>query len=393
MRRSGFSAKAAGGIEAVASTGGQLMPPVMGAAAFLMAEFLEIPYAEVVYAALVPAFLYFFALLIQADLRAARDNISGVSGGAALPAARAVLAAGWIFPVPFVVLISALFWLNVSPQKAGLYAIASILVLLLFRRRKMGGKEIGDEEEQKRPKLRDMLPSVPDAGHSVLDIIAITAAAGIVIGVLNYTGLSFGLTLILVQLSEHSVFLLLGISAIISIVLGMGMPTVGVYVLLAALIAPSLVQLGFDKIAVHLFILYFGMMSMITPPIAIAAFAAAGLAKADPMATGWEAMKFGWIAYVIPFVFILSPGILLQGDWVAICFTIPGVWFGSIAAVGYFSGALSPILRALFVGLAIGLFWPSEGGDIGQIINWVGLVSGVMLLYWLHLRTKTVQAA
>jgi TRAP-type uncharacterized transport system fused permease subunit len=111
------------------------------------------------------------------------------------------------------------------------------------------------------------------------------------------------------------------------------------------------------------------------------------------MATGWEAMKFGWIAYVIPFVFILSPGILLQGDWVAICFTIPGVWFGSIAAVGYFSGALSPILRALFVGLAIGLFWPSEGGDIGQIINWVGLVSGVMLLYWLHLRTKTVQAA
>jgi TRAP transporter 4TM/12TM fusion protein len=381
MRRAGFPAKAAGGIEAVASTGGQLMPPVMGASAFLMAEFLEISYAEVVYAALVPAFLYFFALLIQADLRAARDNIKGVPDGGGVPSARSVLAAGWIYPVPFVVLISALFWLNVSPQKAGLYAIASILLLIFLRRRGNG-----------RSDLKTMLATIPQTGHSVLDVIVITAAAGMVIGVLNFSGLSFGLTLFLVNISEHSVFLLLAISAIISIILGMGMPTVGVYVLLAALVAPSLIQLGFDKISVHLFILYFGMMSMITPPIAIAAFAAAGLAKADPMATGWEAMKFGWIAYVIPFVFILSPGILLQGDWAAIAYTIPGVWFGSIAAVGYFAGILNPTFRACFVVLAIGLFWPSEGGDMGQFLNWSGLLGGMALLLWLHRKKLGKQA-
>ena len=381
MRRAGFPAKAAGGIEAVASTGGQLMPPVMGASAFLMAEFLEISYAEVVYAALVPAFLYFFALLIQADLRAARDNIKGVTGDGTTPSARSILAAGWIYPVPFVVLISALFWLNVSPQKAGLYAIASILFLIFLRRRGNGHSN-----------LKKMLSTIPQTGHSVLDIIVITAAAGMVIGVLNYSGLSFGLTLFLVNISEHSVFLLLAISAIISIILGMGMPTVGVYVLLAALIAPSLIQLGFDKISVHLFILYFGMMSMITPPIAIAAFAAAGLAKADPMATGWEAMKFGWIAYVIPFVFILSPGILLQGDWTAIAYSIPGVWFGSIAAVGYFSGILSPAIRTCFVVLAVGLFWPSEGGDMGQFLNWAGLLGGMALLFWLHRKSMAKRA-
>ena len=377
MRRAGFSPSTAAGIEAVASTGGQLMPPVMGASAFLMAEFLEITYAEVVIAALVPAILYFLALFIQADLRAARDGVLGVPSGAQTPRAWAVLVRGWIFPIPFVVLVGGLFWLHLSPQEAGLYAVACMLVLALS-----AGGGGG------RLRFKEALATIPETGRSVLDIIIITAAAGIVIGVLNFTGLSFGLTLVLVQISENNIFVLLIVSAMVSIILGMGMPTIGVYVLLAALIAPSMIEIGFDPIAVHLFILYFGMMSMITPPIAIAAFAAAGLAKSDPMKTGWEAMRFGWLAYVIPFVFVLSPGLLMQGDWVSICLSVVGVWFGSVAAVGFLSTPLGPSIRLLFAVVALAVFVPSAIISSAPFINVAGAIGGIVLILLLRARTK-----
>ncbi|TDI60183.1 MAG: TRAP transporter fused permease subunit [Alphaproteobacteria bacterium] len=377
MRRAGFSATTAAGIEAVASTGGQLMPPVMGAAAFLMAEFLEITYAEVVIAALVPALLYFLALFIQADLRAARDGILGVSSGVGMAQAWTVLVRGWIFPIPFAVLIGGLFWLNLSPQEAGLYAAAAMLVLALT---------IGGGAGKLR--VRDALATIPETGRSVLDIIVITAAAGIVIGTLNYTGLSFGLTLVLVRISENSVLVLLIVAALVSIVLGMGMPTVGVYVLLAVLIAPSMIEVGFDSIAVHLFILYFGMMSMITPPIAIAAFAAAGLAKADPMKTGWEAMRFGWMAYVIPFVFVFSPGLLMRGDWLLIGLSAVGVWFGSVATVGFLYRPLGPPIRLLFAAVALAVFLPSAVVSSAPWINGAGAIAGVILVLWLRARDR-----
>lgn len=372
MRRAGFSAATAAGIEAVASTGGQLMPPVMGAAAFLMAEFLEVSYTEVVYAALVPAVLYYLSLFIQADLKAARENISGVPRDAGEPSASAVLASGWIYLVPFIVLVTALFVLNVNPQKAGLYAIASFLLLYPLVSR---GKNSFS--------LADLMETIKTTGRSVLDIVVLTAAAGVVIGVLNYSGLSFGMTLILTHLSENSVFLLLVVTAVISIILGMGMPTVGVYVLLASLIAPSMIAQGFDKMAVHLFLLYFGMMSMITPPIAIAAFAAASIAKANPVATGWQAIKFGWIAFVIPFVFILSPGILLRGDWLGIGFATIGVWFGSIASAGYFCRRLGPIFRSLFALAALAVLVPGLVSETGRLINWFGLIGGCLAVTWL----------
>lgn len=375
MRKAGFSPAAAGGIEAVASTGGQLLPPVMGAAAFLMAEFLEITYAEVVIAALVPAILYFIALFIQADLRAARDNVLGVSSKDRISSAWTVLRKGWIYPIPFAILIGGLFWLNLSPQKACLYATASLVVLAMF----IGG-------DAGRLHFKEALAIIPEAGRSALDIIIITAAAGLVIGALNITGLSFGLTQILVGLSEHSVLALLVVAALVSIILGMGMPTVGVYVLLATLVAPAMIKIGLDKTAVHLFILYFGMMSMITPPIAIAAFAAAGLAKADPMKTGWEAMRFGWLAYVIPFVFVVSPGILMRGDWVSIGLAVVGVWFGSVAVVGYMFQSLGALTRLLCATIAVGMFFPSDLNSLVPFIKGTSVIAGIALILWLRMR-------
>ncbi len=301
MKRSGYSAVDAGAIEANASTGGQFMPPVMGAAAFLMAEFLEIPYAEVVVAAVIPAVLYYFAIFVQVDLVAARDRIKFL--GDDLPRAREVLRAGWHFIVPFAVLIYALFEMQAEAEVAALYAAITIAVLGVVRQYK-----------GRRMDLRSLASSFWDAGIATTELVMIVAAAGFVIGILNKSGGGFALTLFLVKLGGGNLYLLLLLAALICIVLGMGMPTTGVYVLLAALVAPSLVEAGVAKLSAHMFILYFGMMSMITPPIALAAFAAATISRADPMRTGYVAMRMGWVAYVIPFLFVLSPTLIMIGN-------------------------------------------------------------------------------
>jgi len=210
------------------------------------------------------------------------------------------------------------------------------------------------------------------------------AAAGIVIGVLNISGLGFGLTLTLVQMGGGHAFMLLLIAAAVCIVLGMGMPTAGVYILLSTLIGPALVEVGFLPIAAHLFILYFGMMSMITPPVAIAAFAAASLAGTDPMRTGFAAVRFGWIAYVIPFMFVYAPSLLLQGSGIAAALAAltaaGGVWLASVGIVGYFTRALNPLDRLLFIVAGIALVVPA-GAFPGAIYTDIGgFVLGVLLV-------------
>jgi TRAP-type uncharacterized transport system fused permease subunit len=191
----------------------------------------------------------------------------------------------------------------------------------------------------------------------MVDLILVVAAAGFVIGILNITGLGFALTLVLVNAIGESLFLLLLVSAVICTLLGMGMPTSGVYVLLAALVAPSLVQAGVQPIAAHLFILYFGMMSMITPPVALAAFAAATITRADPLGTGLAAMRVGWAAYIIPFIFVGTPALLLEGSWqtiaLATALSIVGVAAICIGVVGFLGARLTPAPRILFAGLGL----------------------------------------
>lgn len=384
MKRGGYPGHKAGAIEAVASTGGQLMPPVMGAAAFLMAEFLQISYASVALAALLPGVLFYMALFIQADLEAGKLGLKPVDRADYPP--RGVVITGWHFVVAFAILIVALFSFNWLPDRAAY--LASFVVVVT---------SIVFGYGRARPSLAALWKAVVDTGFGVVEILLISAAAGIVIGVLSITGLSFNLTYALITIGGGNILVLLVLCAIVSIILGMGMPTLGVYVLLATLVAPAMVELGIDKLAAHMYVLYFGMMSMITPPVAIAAFAAAAIAGAEPMRTGFAAMKFGWTAFIIPFLFVASPNLLLRGeplDIVAAVITaVIGVWLVSVGMAGYFMGHVGWLLRALFIAAGILSLIPANAfaGAIWSDI--VGIVGGAGLVVWQYMATRKMRTA
>jgi len=374
MKKSGYSASEASAIEASASTGGQLLPPVMGAVAFLMAEFLNVPYAEVALAALVPGGLYYFCLFIQADLLAARRGIMAVKRGD-LPRAATVLIKGGHYLIPFAVLVLVLFKYNLEAERAVAYATAVTLLLGLLR-------SYGDT----RLDLRRIWAAVVLAGTTVADIIIIGACAGAIIGVLNITAVSFGITLQLVSIGESSLFLLLITAGLLSIVMGMGLPTLGVYLLLATLTAPSLVELGLTPIAAHMFIFFYGMMSLITPPIAVAAFAAANIGGARPMTVGWKAVQFSWPAFILPFMFVYSPTLLMIGDPLQIILSVVtaamGIWLICAALIGQANRVLLLWERCL-AGLAGAcLLLPP---DIAPAAVWIN-AGGVILMAGLLVR-------
>ena len=373
MKRAGFSPMFAAAVEAVGSTGGQLMPPVMGAAAFLMAEFLQVPYSAVLVAAVIPAFMYYFSLFMQVDLEAAALGIAGTPKER-LPALLEVLRDGWHFLVPFAVIIAGLLVYHMEAEYAALLAAAVLAVaccVLRFRGR--------------RSALAEVLRAALSTGSAVLDIVLICAAAGILIGILNISGLAFGLTLELIGLSGDSLLLLLVIAAGIGILLGLGLPTVGVYVLMAALVAPALVKVGVAPMAAHMYVMYFGMMSMVTPPIALAAYAAANIAQCDPDKTGWMATRVGWAAYLVPFLFVYDPPLLMQGAWWEILWAVAtnclGLWCGTIAVVGFFMNRIELWQRAAFLAAALALLYPAAQLAGGLAFNLAGLVVAGALLW------------
>jgi TRAP transporter 4TM/12TM fusion protein len=369
MKKAGYPPPVAAAVEAVASTGGQIMPPVMGAAAFLIAEYLGIPYAQVALAALVPAILYYVALFIQVDLLAARNGIHGLPR-AEVPKLIPVLKRSAGFVVPLAVLILCMFFLNRRPEEAGLIAAASSVVLGFLT----PGITLGP---------REFVKILLGTGRGLLEIAAITGLAGVVIGVLQLTGLGFTLTFTLLNLGESSAILLLILTAIVSIILGMGMPTTAVYVLLAVLVAPGLAKLGILPIAAHLFIFYFGMLSMITPPVCIASYAAATIGKTDPIKTGWQAMKLCSIAYIVPFLFVFSPSLLLVGHWyevmLSIVTAIAGAILLGVGIVGYLFRPIGAIKRALFIASATGLLIPVVPGGQFASMTWATNGAGVVL--------------
>lgn len=385
MKRSGFRAEKSAAIEAAASNGGQLMPPVMGAVAFLMADFLRIPYSEVALAALIPSVLYYVALFMQADLEAAKDGIAPVPRDR-IPRLLKVVARGWAFALPFAVLIYALFWLNAEAETAALYACAVVIVI---------GFVLGYGAD--RLNLRSLFECVVETGISAASILMIAAAAGFIMGILQLTGLGFALTMYLVALGADQLLLLLIVAAGLCIVLGMGMPTLGVYVLLAVLIAPALVEAGVMPIAAHMFILYLGMMSFVTPPVAIGAFFAANLAKATPMRTAWYAMRFSWMAYIVPFLFVFEPELLMQDTTVtelglAVITALAGIWFITVALVGYGLRPM-PMLLRIVAGIAgAALLMPPGLSDWSGPANIAGaVVAALLLAAELALRGRTTR--
>ncbi len=378
MVRAGFKPHLAAAIEACASTAGQITPPVMGIAAFIMAEFLQVPFYAVALAATIPALLFYTALFVQVDLEAARSDIQRMPESE-IPRLGEVFRRGWFFILPFAVLVYVLFWQSWEPEAAGLLAIVTTLVLAL-----------AFPFEGKRITWRDLVGMFRETGVSVLDLFMIGAASGIMIGALNYSGVGFTLTIVLLQVAGGSLIALLILSAIVNIILGLGLPTVGVYILLATLVAPALVKMGIEPMAAHMFIMYYGSLSMISPPVAIAAFAAANLAGADHNKAGWAAMAFGWTIFVIPFLFVFSPTLLANGDPVSIAIdfaaAVIGIWFISASIMGYSVRALSLAGRIGYGLAGILVFLPAV---VAGPLRWVNLV-GVALALALFVRDRAI---
>jgi TRAP transporter 4TM/12TM fusion protein len=376
MKRTGFTASYAGAIEACASTGAVLAPPVMGATAFVMAQFLNISYAEVALAATIPALLYYFGLFLQVDAYAARHGLKGLPRED-LPPLWQTVKEGWYYIFVIALLIYMLLVMK-RESHAPFYATVLLLVLnQLFSKERWTGATV--------------LRFFEVNGRTFVELVGILAGCGLLIGAFSLTGVVSSLANDMLALAAGSALLLLLMAAITSLVLGLGLTTTACYIFLAILVGPALEKAGLNKMAVHMFIFYWGMLSSITPPVAIASFAAAGIAGAPPMKTAWESMTVGSIIYFIPFFFVLNPAFVLQGPlWetayltlcagagaIFICAALQGwqLGIGDLAR----SGALElPLRAALALG---GIVLAAPGGGILPISHSeMALLAAVLLV-------------
>ena len=304
MKNYGYRPRFAAAVEACASSGGQITPPIMGAAAFIMAEFLEAPYSYVVLAAIIPAFLYFVTIYFMVHVEAEKHGIEKIDKSM-LPNVIDVLKSGWHMLLSLVVLIALLIY-GYTAMKAGFWAIISVIFLSFFK-------------SNTRMSVVDLLGAFESGIKSTVPVTIACACAGIIIGSVFVSGLGLKFTQSVIDLSGGMLFPLLCLTAISAIILGMGMTTTAVYITVAALIVPSLIQAGVTPIAAHMFAFYFGVVSTITPPVALASFAGAAIAKSPPMSTAVESSKVGIAKYIVPFAFIYNPALLMEGSyWISL---------------------------------------------------------------------------
>ena len=359
MKRTGFSARYAAGVEACASTGGVLMPPVMGATAFVMASFLNVPYADVAIAAIIPSVLYYLGLFMQIDAYAARNGLKGLPREE-LPRLWPVMKAGWHYLFAFGLLV----WMLLFLQREAMAPFYATVVLLVTNQ--IWGRRLG---------RADVIHFMIEIGKILAELVAVLAAIGLIIGALVVTGLAGTVATDLIILAGGNVYVLLLMGAATSFILGMGMTVTAAYIFLAIVLAPSLVNAGLDPMAVHLFILYWGMLSFITPPVALGAFAAAALAGSHPMQSGFSAMRLGSIIYFIPFFFVLNDALILHGTafeiLVVLSTAVIGVGFIAAAAQGWLLGigpigdsALGQVARVLLFLAGLAFAFPGAE-DLG----------------------------
>ena len=362
MKRTGFEPRYAAGIEAVASNGGQIAPPVMGATAFIIAEFLEVPYIDVVIAAAIPAALYYLVLFLQVDAIAARFGLLGIPKSE-LPRVFSVLLSGWVFLLPLGVLLYFLFGLGYNPGLSAMYAAASLFGLYLLKIRRL-------------PSRAEWSNFIFGSGENLLPLMLIAGGAGVVMGVLNATGLAFQLSIILAELGQSAgIFWMLVVTALVSIILGMGMPTAAVYIVLATVIAPALIEIGLKPMAAHLFLFYFGLLSMLTPPVAVASMVAAGIAGSDMWRTGIVGMQLAAAAYLLPFLWAFNPALVMQGSWEAVVYvSITALVAGFLIAESVITWGYGGLAR---MGLALIYF--AAAIAVGGSTIWLGAESPLSL--------------
>lgn len=355
MKRMGYDPAFAGSVEAVASTGGQLTPPILGAAAFVMAEMIGVPYFEIVIATIIPAVLYYFAVFRVIDMEAIRLSLRGLSAEEVPPLCVIMKTKGHML-LPLVVLIVALVGFHFSPKLAGLYALATTVIASFFRK-------------QTRLTFERFISVLEDTAVNALSVISACATAGLVIGVLAMTGLGIKFAGAVIALAEGYLLPALVLSAITSLILGMGLPTTASYVITSVVAVPSLVELGIPVLPANLFVFYFACLSSITPPVALASFVAAGIAEAPMMKVGYNAVKLGLVAYIVPFMFVYSPELIAQGGIAALVIPLMtaliGTWALPIAIWGYYKDKnLNMLFRlAILIG-ALSLIKPGLITDI-----------------------------
>ena len=368
MKKLGYKPEEAGGVEAAASTGGQIMPPIMGAGAFLIAEYTQLPYIDIVKFSVLPAILYFATVYLFVDIIAAKRGMRGMTE-AELPKLREVFRDGWYYLIPLGILIFFLLR-NISPGRVGFVAIVSILVVAVLRflvRRfllRVKAAQDGDAATLARSSLNTVLEALVSGAKNAVPVTVACAISGVVVGMIGLTGLGLKFSSLMIGFSGGNLLLALLILIVASLILGMGLPVTASYIVLAVLAAPALtIEFGIPILIAHLVIFWYSQDSNVTPPVALAAFAGAGIAGANPMRTGVEAWKFAKGLYLIPLFMIYNPEMITGGPWLVVLWTV----LTAIAALGAFTAALEGYMfthmytfsRALVALGLVGIFWPN----------------------------------
>jgi TRAP transporter 4TM/12TM fusion protein len=341
MKNTGYERNYAGAVEATASTGGMFMPPIMGATAFLIAEFLNMSYWSVCVAAFLPAIAYYATLLAQVDLEAAKIGLRGLPREN-LPSLRKTLLKGWQYLLPFVLLIFLLGILRYSAQTSIMYTIGALIVVSSFKK-----------ESRFDPKK--LLTALEDSARGMMSIIPLCTAIGTLVGSIEITGVGTRFTSQLLSLSGGNLMIMLVMTAFAAFILGMGMTAVSVYILTVILLAPALIRAGIEPIAAHMFLFYFGCLSFITPPVCVGAYIAAGISGGDPWKTGFRAVRLGFAAFLVPWAFVFNPGILMVGSPLEIISTFFFITIGAISIGASFERYfLKPLMVWETIFMAIG---------------------------------------
>lgn len=368
-KKSGYSSKVAASIEAAASTGGSILPPIMGSSAFLMAAVTQLPYGQIVIAAIIPGILYYVSLLFMVHFEALRLHLPRPNKQD-IPSLWKVVKEGWFYIIPLIVLVLFLFQ-GYSASRTGFFGIVSVIIVSWFRK-------------ETRMGLKKMIQAFVDGSKAAIPVTTACAAAGLIIAGIMSTGLGGKLTSIVLGLTEGLLFPSLILVMLICIILGMGMPVAAAYILTAMLAAPALIELGVEPIAAHLFIVYFSIFSAITPPVAVAAYAAAGIANANPNQVGVEAVKLGMVGFIVPFLFVLDPVLLMKGSiWeivVSSVTAVVGVFALSAGTIGWLRIRTNIVERLLLIVAGCLALYP----DI--LLSGIGMIIVILVYVLQHKR-------